>query len=146
MNRYDRGKKGEAEVVALARCPNCRGDLMTLPEGYPLYDVQCRKCLFRAQVKTFASRPANVMYGSGWDILQKTMRSGHLVPPLIINCKWRHKGESHHAIRFYPLVPHANLKPRIAHIKGNTTKKSRLHKMFNYIGMTSLPFMPLHEK
>src|SRR3989344_3765554 len=46
------GDAGEIEVVNLVPCPNCGKPLMSLPKNYPLYDIQCTGCLFRAQVIT----------------------------------------------------------------------------------------------
>ena len=46
-----KGDIGEKEVVDLVPCPNCKKSLMQLPSNYPLYDVQCEGCSFRAQVK-----------------------------------------------------------------------------------------------
>ena len=42
---------GEKVVVEKVPCPNCGKRLMPLPPNYPLYDLQCTGCLFRAQVK-----------------------------------------------------------------------------------------------
>ena len=50
------GDIGELEVIKLVACPNCNRKLMLLPKGYPLYDVQCTGCSFRAQVKTNQSK------------------------------------------------------------------------------------------
>ena len=128
------------------RCPNCNGELMTLPKNYPLYDIQCRKCLFRAQVKSFRSRPANEMLGAGWEIIHKTLKSGYLAPALIINCKWQESGTRRHEIRFYPFIPRINLRSRTAHIKATSARGGRAYKMFNYTGMNLLPFIKLYEK
>jgi len=46
-----------------------------LPKNYPLYDVQCTGCLFRAQVKTNNSKPRLAIFGAGWDIISKVMKS-----------------------------------------------------------------------
>ena len=42
------GDVGELEVVDLIPCPNCKKKLMLLLKNYPLYDVQCTGCSFRA--------------------------------------------------------------------------------------------------
>ena len=85
------GDAGEIEVVNLVQCPNCGKPLMSLPKNYPLYDIQCTGCLFRAQVKTNNSRPKPVIFGAGWDIISKIMKSGYMIPPLITNFKWKDK-------------------------------------------------------
>ena len=51
------GDDGEKEVCGFVPCPNCGKKLMLLPPNYPLYDVQCTGCSFRAQVKTNNTRP-----------------------------------------------------------------------------------------
>lgn len=56
-NNKINGNQGEQEVVDLVKCPNCGKDLMLLPTNYPLYDLQCTGCNFRAQVKTNRSKP-----------------------------------------------------------------------------------------
>lgn len=44
------GAIGEKEVIEHVRRPNCLARLILLPEGFPMYDVQCSQCLFRAQM------------------------------------------------------------------------------------------------
>lgn len=83
------GDEGEKEVVKLVPCPNCKKSLMLLPQSYPLFDVQCTGCSFRAQVKTNNSKPKNTIFGAGWEIIDKVTKSGYLVPPLIANFKWK---------------------------------------------------------
>lgn len=100
------GDEGELDVVNIVPCPNCGKKLMTLPQNYPLYDVQCTGCSFRAQVKTNHCKPKAVIFGAGWDIISKVLKSGFITPPLIANFKWDEGQE----IRFYPFVPKGNLK------------------------------------
>lgn len=123
------GDKGELEVIELIRCPNCVRKLMLLPNSYPLYDVQCTGCFFRAQVKSSTgSKPRDTIRGAGWDIMDKVLKSGALVPPLITNSKWKEKGEERQEIRFYPFISKINLVKRTANIKS----VERIYKMFNY--------------
>lgn len=136
------GDAGELEVVALIPCPNCGKKLMPLPKNYPLYDVQCTGCLFRAQVKTNNSKPKPVIFGAGWDIISKVMKSGYMVPPLITNFKWKDKEGIHQEIRFYPFVPKVNLK---MHQLSEKARRAN-YKMFNYIGIDEIPFFTLHKK
>lgn len=136
------GDAGELEVVNLIPCPNCGKTLMTLPKNYPLYDVQCTGCLFRAQVKTNNSKPKPVIFGAGWDIIEKVMKSGYMVPPLITNFKWSDKEGKHQEIRFYPFVPKVNLK---MHQLSENARRAN-YKMFNYIGIDEIPFFTLHKK
>ncbi len=131
------GDLGESEVVKLVPCPNCGKSLMTLPKNYPLYDIQCTGCLFRAQVKTNNTKPKPVIFGAGWEIIDKVLKSGFITPPLIVNFKWDFKQE----IRFYPFVPKFNLKKRFTTIK----KSGRELWMFNYIGLDKLPYFVLYK-
>jgi hypothetical protein len=138
----ENGLAGEREVVALVKCPNCGRKLMALPTGYPLYDVQCTGCLFRAQVKTNNSKPKPVIFGAGWDIISKVMKSGYMVPPLITNFKWRDQTGEHQEIRFYPFVPKINLKMHQLSAKARRAN----YRMFNYTGINEIPFFTLLQK
>ncbi len=136
------GDVGEQDVVDLVPCPNCGKKLMLLPKNYPLYDVQCTGCLFRAQVKTNGSKPKPVIFGAGWDIIEKVMKSGYMVPPLITNFKWKDIEGDYQEIRFYPFVPKVNLK---MHKLSETARRAN-YKMFNYIGIDEIPFFTLYKK
>ncbi len=136
------GDKGEQDVVNLVPCPNCDKKLMVLPKNYPLYDVQCVGCSFRAQVKTNNSKPKAVIFGAGWDIIEKVLKSGFITPPLITNFKWKDKTSDHQEIRFYPFVPKSNLKMH----KLSPTARRANYKMFNYVGIDKLPYFVLFKK
>lgn len=138
----ENGDAGEMDVVNLVPCPNCKKKLMLLPKNYPLCDVQCTGCLFRAQVKTNNSKPKQVIFGAGWDIMEKVLKSGYMVPPLIANSKWKDKTGDHQEIRFYPFVPKLNLKMH----KLSPTARRANYKMFNYIGIDRLPYFELYKK
>ncbi len=133
------GEIGEQEIVTLIPCPNCKKKLMVLPKNYPLYDVQCVGCSFRAQVKTNNSKPKQEIFGAGWDIMEKVLKSGYMVPALITNFKWLDKKGQHQEIRFYPFIPKLNLK------KHQLSSKARRanYKMFNYIGIDKIPYFIL---
>jgi hypothetical protein len=113
-----------------------------LPPSYPLFDLQCTGCSFRAQVKTNNSKPKDVIFGAGWDIMEKVLKSGYAVPPLIANFKWTEKDEEKHEIRFYPFIPKANLIKR----QLPPTARRANYKMFNYKGLESLPYFILYPK
>ncbi len=138
----DSGDFGEQEVVDLVPCPNCGKSLMKLPKNYPLYDLQCTGCSFRAQVKTNNSKPKSEIFGAGWDIMEKVLKSGFMIPPLIANFKWVEKGKEKHKIIFYPFIPKTNLKKRTL----PPTARRANYKMFNYIGLDKLPNFVLFEK
>ena len=132
------GDDGEVEVVNLVPCPNCGKKLMLLPPNYPLYDLQCTGCSFRAQVKTNHCKPKSEIFGAGWDIMHKVLKSGFITPPLITNFKWKDQQE----IRFYPFIPKKNLK---MHQLSETARRAN-YKMFNYIGLDELPYFVLLKK
>lgn len=136
------GDTGETEVCELVLCPNCQKALMTLPKNYPLFDVQCTGCTFRAQVKTNNSKPKEVIFGAGWDIMEKVLKSGYTVPPLIANFKWSEKGVAKQEIRFYPFIPKANLSKR----QLSPEARRANYKMFNYTGLSTLPYFIVYSK
>lgn len=136
------GDQGEQEVVKLIPCPNCSKALMLLPKNYPLHDVQCTGCSFRAQVKTNKSKPKKEIFGAGWEIMEKVLKSGYIIPPMIANFKWEDKTGKHQEIRFYPFVPKKNLKK----YKLPPTARRANYWMFNYIGLDKLPYFILLKK
>lgn len=133
------GDVGEKEVVELVSCPNCKSKLMLLPPSFPMYDVQCTRCLFRAQVKTTSSKPRGVVRGAGWDIYEKVLKAGNLSPPLIVNYHWSDKAGEHHEIRFYPFIAKENVQK---YTLSETARRAN-YRMFNYINLDSLPYMSL---
>lgn len=136
------GDTGELEVCELVPCPNCSKKLMILPKNYPLYDVQCVGCNFRAQVKTNNTKPKPIIFGAGWDIMEKVLKSGFITPPLITNFKWKDKVGEHQEVRFYPFVPKKNLK---MHQLSSTARRAN-YKMFNYVGIDKLPYFVVYLK
>lgn len=136
------GDVGEQEVIKLVPCPNCGKKLMALPPNYPLYDVQCMGCSFRAQVKTNSHTPSSVIFGAGWQVMDKVLKSGFITPPIFVNFKWEHKKRCHQEIRFYPFVPKRNLR------KYKLSRKARRanYWMFNYIGLDRLPYFVVYKK
>ena len=142
MSNKQAGDKGELEVVKLIPCPNCGKKLMTLPPNYPLFDIQCTGCSFRAQVKTTRSKPKKEIFGAGWQIMEKVLKSGFMVPPTITNFKWKDKSGSHQEIRFYPFVPKKNLKK----YQLPETARRANYWMFNYTDLDKLPYFVLYKK
>jgi DNA-directed RNA polymerase subunit RPC12/RpoP len=136
------GDQGELDVVDLIPCPNCGKRLMGLPPNYPLYDIQCTGCSFRAQVKTNITKPKPIIFGAGWDIMEKVLKSGFMVPPLFVNFKWNEKGRKKQEVRFYPFVPKGNLR------KYQLSPRARRanYKMFNYVGLDRLPYFVLFRR
>lgn len=141
-NNQAHGITGEMEIIRLVICPNCGQKLMALPINYPLFDVQCTGCSFRAQVKTSNSKPKGVIFGAGWQIMDKVLKSGFITPPLIANFKWIERGRRKQEIRFYPFIPKRNLR------KYRLSKKARRanYWMFTYIGLKQLPYFVIYSK
>lgn len=136
------GDYGERKIVELVKCPSCGSKLMLLPPNYPLFDVQCTACNFRAQVKTNKSKPKNQIFGAGWNILEKVLKSGFLMPPLFVFFMWEEKDKKlNYEIRFYPFIPKRNIK----HYKLSVKAKRANYEMFNYIGMNDLPHFVLQQ-
>lgn len=136
------GDAGEREVVDLIPCPNCGKALMLLPPSYPLFDVQCSGCSFRAQIKSINSKPKASILGAGWDIMDKVLKSGFITPPLIINFKWTEKDVQRQEIKFYPFVPKKNLKK----YKLSESARRANYWMFRYEGLDKLPYFTLFIK
>ena len=136
------GDRGEQEVIDLVPCPNCGKKLMLLPSGYPLFDVQCTGCAFRAQVKTNQSKPKKEIFGAGWQIMEKVLKSGFIAPPMIANFKWKDRIGYHREIRFYPFVPKSHLKK----YRLPPTARRANYWMFNYIGLDKLPYFIVYKK
>jgi len=136
------GDLGELDVVEKVPCPNCGKKLMILPPNYPLYDVQCVGCSFRVQVKTNQSKPKKEIFGAGWDIMEKVLKSGFITPSLITNFVWEEKEKRCQEIRFYPFIPKKNLKMH----KLSPTARRANYKMFNYIGIDQLPYFVVYKK
>jgi hypothetical protein len=135
------GDNGEEEVVKLIPCPNCKHQLMPLPPSFPMYDVQCTNCLFRAQIKTSSSKPRGVVRGAGWDIYEKVLKAGNLAPPLIVNHHWSEKGTGRHTIYFYPFIPKENVQKYTL----SPTARRANYRMFNYVGLEKLPHFILYS-
>lgn len=136
------GDRGEKEVIKLVPCPNCGKKLMGLPQNYPLYDIQCTGCSFRAQVKTNQSKPKREVFGATWDIMDKVLKSGFITPPLFVNFKWLDQSSKRQEIRFYPFIPKKNLKKYFTTIRN----PHRQLWMFNYIGLDKLPNFTVYSK
>lgn len=136
-----KGNDGEQDVVQKVQCPNCTKALMLLPPNYPLYDIQCTSCSFRGQIKTIHSKPKAVFFGAGWDIMDKVLKSGFMVPPLFANFVWKEKSTNRQEIRFYPFVP----KKHLQMYQLSEVARRANYKMFKYIHMNDLPYFVLYS-
>lgn len=142
MQNKQTGTYGEQEVVELIQCPNCGKKLILLPPNYPLYDVQCTACSFRAQIKTNNSKPKNEVFGAGWQIMSKVLKAGFMPPPLIVNFKWKEKEQDHQQILFFPFVP----KSHLLHYKLSADARRANYEMFRYSRLLTLPHFILFQK
>ena len=141
------GAKGELEIINDYKCPNCNSKLLRLPASFPLFDVQCQRCLFRAQVKTTTDcAPKDQIFGAGWDILEKNLKAGHLIPPLIVIFNWQDKKTKklNKKIFFFPFLTE---KKNIHHRKRSHKGKRPGYPEFNYIGLRdeTVPKMVLYD-
>lgn len=136
------GKIGETEIIRLVPCPNCGKNLMALPKNYPLYDIQCTGCSFRAQVKTNLCKPKNKIFGAGWQIMNKVLKSGFITPPLFLNFKWKERNQNKQEIRFYPFIPKKNL----SNYKLSATARRANYEMFTYTEMDKIPYFLMYKK
>lgn len=141
MNNKDKGELGEKDVIEKVTCPNCSKPLMLLPKNYPLFDIQCSACSFRAQVKSINSKPKSEILGAGWEIISKVLKSGYMIPPLIVNFKWNDKGIQKQEIRFYPFIPKNTLHNYTLSEKARRAN----YKMFRYTKLDELPFFVLYK-
>jgi hypothetical protein len=141
VNNHLSGESGEQDIVALIACPNCGKKLMQLPKNYPLFDLQCTGCIFRAQVKTNNCKPKDKIFGAGWPIMEKVLKSGFMAPPLIANFKWVESRSNHQKILFFPFIPKSNLKSRTL----KSTAKRENYEMFDYVGLLVLPSFVLYH-
>ena len=140
-NNKSLGDVGELDVIEKVPCPHCKKPLMLLPPNYPLYDLQCTGCSFRVQVKTNRTKPKKEIFGAGWQIMDKVLKAGFLIPPLFANFIWQENGKQKQEIRFYPFIPKKNLKKR----KLSSKARRANYEMFNYIGLDQLPFFVVYK-
>ena len=138
MNNKEKGNAGEKDVVDKVKCPNCKKKLMLLPPNYPLADIQCTACHFRAQIKSLNSKPKSSTFGAGWEIMNKVVKSGYLIPPIFLNFKWEDKQE----IRFYPFIPKENMEKYT--LSENARRAN--YKMFRYVNLDKLPYFEAYKK
>lgn len=142
LTRKQSGDQGEKEVVDLVPCPSCGKTLMLLPVHFPLFDVQCTGCLFRAQVKTTRSKPGAQLLGGGWDIMEKVLKAGYLLSPLIANHHWTEAGVEKHTILFFPFIP----KTSLTQYRLSPNHRQPNYKMFRYTGLTAIPYFVLFSR
>jgi hypothetical protein len=134
------GRQAEDFVVEHLSCPSCASLLRPLPPGYPLYDVECVRCVFRAQVKRVRAQPRDRIRGGSWTILSHHLKTGHLLPPMFVCFGWPASEDRPSTVWFFPLVPAVNVRPRKLS-ENHKTAAGRL--MTEYERMRELPHMVL---
>jgi hypothetical protein len=125
------GTEGEWDVIRKIGCPSCGQEMQLLPSGFPLFDIQCKGCVFRAQVKTNACKPKDQIYGAGFGVLNHFLRSGQLIPPLIVSFRWREGRSQRQVILLYPFLTEANIRKKIRGPNGARPG----YEEFNYVGL-----------
>jgi hypothetical protein len=96
--------------------------------------------MFRAQVKTArCPPPKDQIFGAGWDVLEKTLKTGQLIPPLLLNFQWTDAvtGEERPEVYFYPFLTKNNVRKRQRSLNGQRPG----YKEFNYVGLLNVPQM-----
>lgn len=131
FSRLESGQTGERDVVRLVRCPNCDSKLMRLPPQFPIYDIQCTRCLFRAQVKSVAGKPRDELFGGGYAIRERYKRTGGLPAPLIANFHWKERGVMRREVYFFPFLTDANIRRR----RRSAESAHPGYREFNYFGL-----------
>ena len=129
MKNKINGENGEDYVIQKIKCPNCNSALIKLPENNPLFDIQCCRCVFRAQIKSSNLPPSKNVRGAGYDIIDKINKGGFLIPMLIVYYKWN----GNHKILFYPFIKKENIKRNSHPLKNRPN-----YYMFNYIRLDKL--------
>lgn len=137
------GDLGEEFVASRAPCPACGKSLTALPEGYPLFDLQCSACTFRCQVKATGKKPQNRIPGAGWAIFNAALRAGQQVPPLIYVANVGSTDGTPPSVRFFPFIPRSHLEKRQPFADGH---KRATYLQFTYTKMDRLPSFVLNAK
>jgi len=97
--------------------------------------------MFRAQVKTALHAPRATLPGAGWDVLSKVLKSGYMIPPLIVNYRWSKPAFEHQVIRFFPFIP----KDNVSKYKLSRTARRANYRMFTYVDLNTLPHFDLYS-
>lgn len=135
MSTTTAGTEAEVFVVEHVPCPSCGHRLRSLHPGFPLHDVECSRCLFRAQVKRILAPPRDRIRGASWDVLNHHLRTGQLVPPIFACFGWKRVAPAPGVIYFFPFIPASHVKRRVLSEKHATPGR----KMTEYERMLELP-------
>lgn len=134
--RTSLGDEAESFVAERVPCPSCGSPLRQLPPGYPLFDLQCSACLFRAQVKRVQEKPRSRLRGGSWNVVNTYLRTGQLLPPMFVCFGWPRSRSEPESVYFFPLVPARNVAKRVLSERHKTDAG---RAMAEYRDMLSLP-------
>jgi hypothetical protein len=134
-SRSAEGTEAERFIIDQLSCPSCGSSLRQLPTGYPLYDLECVRCLFRAQVKRVKAGPRDRLRGGSYDLVSHHLKTGHLLPPLFVCFGWATGAVNPSEVWLFPLVPAKNVKLRVLSEKHSTPGR----RMAEYVEMRKLP-------
>jgi hypothetical protein len=142
-SRVALGTEAEEFVCANVPCPSCTSPLRPLPGGYPLLDVECTGCLFRAQVKRVKMKPRSRLRGGSWGPVDVWLKTGFLLPPMLVCFDWPAGEAGPGSIYLFPLVPKKNVKRRRLS-EAHKTAAGRV--MTEYVDMLQLPYTVVYER
>jgi len=152
LGRRDAGQPGSGRKAVPVFCVKEHGlsnaasgteaEQFVIPTGFPLYDLDCTRCLFRAQVKRILSPPRNRIRGASWEVLNHHLKTGQLVPPIFACFGWKTGEPTPQIIFFFPFVPATHLRKRV--LSENHATPGR--KMTEYERMLELPKMTVWER
>jgi hypothetical protein len=94
--------------------------------------------MFRAQVKTVRfAPPKDQIFGAGWDVLEKTLKTGQLIPPLLVNFQWSAGAttRARQEVHFFPFLTKDNVRKRQRSEGGQRPG----YREFNYVGLLKAP-------
>lgn len=131
------GEEAERFIAEHVPCPSCGSALRQLPPGYPLFDIQCSACLFRAQVKRVQEKPRSRLRGGSWSVVSTYLRTGQLLPPMFVCFEWPRSQHEPGSVYFFPLVPAKNVAKRVL---SDQHKTDAGRAMAEYRDMLSLPY------
>jgi hypothetical protein len=74
-------------------------------------------------------------------VLEKTLKTGQLIPPLLLNFQWTDgaTSELRHEVYFFPFLTKDNVRRRQRSASGQRPG----YKEFNYVGLLNVPQMRL---
>ena len=93
-------------------------------------------------MKTCHSCPKDEIFGAGWEVMDKVLKAGFIVPPLIVNFRWTEGRRRCQKVVFYPFVPRTHIKKRTL----SPQARRAGYRVFNYVGLSDLPQSVVFER